>query len=68
MAAWIAQYRTNLSAAEREALRAQLGADGGKAIVQAATAQYMSQDARYRATAAPVITELLTTLTDIQQH
>ena len=67
MAQWIAQYRTNLTSEERQALRARLGADGGRAIVQAATAQYLSQDVHYRATSAPVITQLLTTLTEIQK-
>jgi hypothetical protein len=67
MARWVASYRRQMTPAEKAALRTSLGADGGKAIVQAATAQYLSQDVHYRATTAPVITELLTTLTEIQK-
>ena len=67
MARWIAQYRTTMTAAERQALRDRLGEDHGHAIVRAATSQYLSQDVHYRATSAPVITELLTTLAEIQK-
>ena len=67
MARWIANYRRQMTPEDKQALRARLGADGGKALVQAATAQYMSQDVRYRAIAAPVITELLATLTEVQK-
>jgi len=67
LGAWLGNYRTNLTAADRQALRQALGPDGGKTVVRVATDQYLGQDARYRAASAPVITELLTTLTELQK-
>ena len=67
MAQWIAEYRKSMTPAEKEALRAHLCSEAGHARIQKATAQYLGQDVRYRAATAPVITELMTTLTTVQQ-
>ncbi len=66
MAEWVAKYRAGLSPQERQSLRATLDAPSGHAMVQAATAQYLQQDAHYRASTAPVISELMATLTAIR--
>ena len=64
---WIAKYRTSLTTSESTALRAQLQSDAGKAMLKQATAQYNTQDVYYRGSTAPVISELLTTIHEIQK-
>lgn len=66
MARWVADYRRTMTPAEKQALRDHLGTDAGRVAVQQATAQYLSHDVYYRAATASVITELMTTLTAIQ--
>lgn len=67
MAQWIAEYRRTMSPAEKESLSTHLRSDAGRRTLQQATAQYLSQDVRYRAATAPVIEELMTTLATIQK-
>ncbi|MEI7729425.1 MAG: hypothetical protein WCO56_07620 [Verrucomicrobiota bacterium] len=67
MARWIAEYRRTLSPDEKEALRNKLNSEAGRVKIKQATAQYLSQDVRYRSDSAVVVRELMTTLTAIQQ-
>ena len=67
MAQWVANYRRTMSPEEKESLRAQLGTEAGRKTLQQATAQYLSQDVRYRAATAPVIAELMATLAAVQK-
>jgi hypothetical protein len=67
-AKWVANYRNNLTAAERLALRAQLGSADGQRMLKRATAQYNAQDVYYRGQTAPVISQLLQTLHEVQRN
>lgn len=64
---WVAKYRTSMTPQERAALKAQLQSDASKALLRKATAQYNAQDVYYRGNTAPVISQLLTTLHEIQK-
>ncbi len=68
MAQWVADYRQNMTPAEKESLGAFLRTEAGRLTVQSATAKYLSQDAYYRAATAPVIRELMATLAEVQKH
>jgi hypothetical protein len=68
MAQWVADYRQNMTAEEKESLRSYLGTPAGRTTIQEATAKYLSQDVHYRAATAPVIRELMTTLAEVQKH
>lgn len=61
-------YRRNMTPDETKALADRFNSDAGRAQIQAATASYQSKDARFRAVAAPVIQELMTTLATVQNH
>ncbi len=67
MARWVAGYRESLTAQERASLNARFQTPEGKAMLRRATAQYNSQDVRYRGSTAPVISELLRTLNAVEQ-
>lgn len=67
MAQWIADYRRTMTPEEKAALNTHLSSPVGRTSIQQATAQYLRQDIRYRAATAPVITELMTTLTALQK-
>jgi hypothetical protein len=67
MATWIVNYRETMTDQEKRDLRQSLTSPEGEAAIRRATAQYLNQDINYRAANAAVITELLTTLTAIQQ-
>ncbi|MBI5388282.1 MAG: hypothetical protein HZA90_26760 [Verrucomicrobia bacterium] len=67
MAQWVADYRRTMSPEERQALREHLASDKARDTLKEATAKYLSQDVRYRAATAPVIAELMTTLSTIQK-
>ena len=67
MAGWVAGYRRSLSREERAALSARLSTPAGQAMLRQATARYLRQDVYYRAETAPVITELMATLAEIQK-
>lgn len=67
MARWLANYRASMSAAERAALNAQFQSPEGRSRLGRATAQYNSQDVLYRGYTAPVISELLRTLNEVEQ-
>jgi len=66
MARWVASYRASLSPQERAALSARFQTGQGQAMLRRATAQYNSQDVRYRGSTAPVISQLLRTLYEVQ--
>jgi hypothetical protein len=67
MAQWVEGYRQNMSPEEKESLNAFLRTDKGRVTVEQATAKYLSQDVRYRAATAPVIRELMITLSEAQK-
>jgi hypothetical protein len=67
MARWVAAYRASLTAEERAALNARFQTAEGHAMLRRATAQYNSQDVRYRGSTAPVISQLLRTLNEVEQ-
>jgi hypothetical protein len=62
----LAEYRSIMSPEERAGLAAYFRSAAGRAQVQQATACYLGKDVRFRSVAAPVVKELLTTLTDTQ--
>jgi hypothetical protein len=67
MARWIGGFGAALAPEERVALSAYFQTDPAQAMLRRATAQYNSQDVRYRVSTAPVISQLLRTLHDIEQ-
>ncbi len=66
MAAWVAEYRRTMTPQEKQALGTFFGSDAGRATLQRAAAQYLRQDAHYRASSAPVIRELMATVAAVQ--
>jgi hypothetical protein len=66
MARWVAAYRDSLTPQERAALKNRFQTGDGQAMLRRATAQYNSQDVRYRGSTAPVISQLLQTLNEVQ--
>ncbi len=66
-AEWIANYRQTMTPAEKQSLANYLRTDEARVTLQQATSQYLSHDVRYRSASAPVITELLTTLVEVQK-
>jgi hypothetical protein len=67
MARWVADYRTSMTPQDRTALNARLQTAEGQTMLKRATAQYNSQDVRYRGNTAPVISQLLRTLNEAEQ-
>jgi hypothetical protein len=67
MSRWLAGYRAGLTSAERAALNARFQQPEGRALLSRATAQYNAQDVHYRGQTAPVISELLRTLNEVEQ-
>ena len=68
MAHWIADYRTTMTPDERAALGAYVRSDVGRDTVRQATVQYLVQeDVHFRASTAPVIQELMTTLATVRK-
>lgn len=61
-------HRRAMTPDEKKALADHFNSASGRAQVQAATASYQSKDVRFRAVAAPVIQELMTTLAVLQEH
>jgi hypothetical protein len=61
-AKWVQQFRDSLTPAQRADLSARLEAGGGNSMLAQATAQYNTQDVRYRGETAPVISQLLKTI------
>lgn len=68
MAQWIADYRRTLSPDERSALNSYFRSATGRATLQQATAQYLAKDVYFRAATAPVIAELMTTLSTVESR
>lgn len=67
MARWIANYRKTMSPQERSELQAALDSDSGRAMLQQATSQFLSQDVYYRGDQQPVISELMATLAGLRK-
>ena len=63
----IVEYRRIMLPEEKEALRDYFRTEAGRAQVRKATACYLSKDVRFRDVSTPVIQELLTTLTTLEQ-
>lgn len=68
MAKWVEDYREKLTNEEREILKTQFQTPDGRAMLRQATAQYNSQDVHYRGTTAPVISQLLRTISSVQSE
>ncbi len=68
MAQWVEDYRKSLTHAERATLNAYFQTEEGRQMLRQATAQYNSQDVRYRGLTAPVISQLLNTLGSVQKQ
>jgi len=66
MARWVAAYRDSLTSQERAALSARFQTPEGRAMLRRATARYNSQDVEYRGRTAPVISQLLRTIYQVQ--
>lgn len=66
MARWIEGYRNTLTAQERAALNEKFQRPEGRVMLRKATAQYNSQDVHYRGMTAPVISQLLNTISSVQ--
>lgn len=67
-AKWVEQYRKSLSPEQRAELTARLQTSDGQNMLRKATAQYNSQDVRYRGQTAAVISQLLTTIAILQKQ
>lgn len=67
MAQWISNYQQTMSPDEKTALAAYFQSSAGQAALQAATAQFMQQDAVYRCETVPVITQLMSTLATVNK-
>lgn len=67
MTRWVGEYRKSLTPQERATLNAHFQTETGHQMLRQATAQYNSQDVRYRGLTAPVISELLNTLSSVQK-
>jgi hypothetical protein len=63
---WIAEYRASMGSQERAALSAQLQCAEGRTMLRQALAQYNSQDVYYRGGTVPVISQLLTTIREVE--
>ena len=68
MADWIANYRNTMSAEERAGLQARLDSPAGRAMLQEATAQYLSQGVYYRGAQQVVVAELMATLAELRKR
>jgi hypothetical protein len=66
-AQWIANYRQGMTPEEKADLASHLHSQAGRATLQRATAEYLKRDVAYRAATAPVIAELMTTLSAVQK-
>lgn len=66
MAQWLARHRQQLAPEDKQRLAAYFQTEAGRRALEAATAKYLAQDVYYRAETAPVIRELMTTLTYLQ--
>jgi hypothetical protein len=67
MADWVASYRRTMSADEKEALNSYLRSDAGRTVLQRAASEYLQKDVHFRAATAPVIQELMTTVSTVQR-
>ena len=65
-ARWVENYRNSLTPEERAGLSAQFRSPEGVNMLRRATAQYNSQDVKYRGQTAPVISQLLKTISSLQ--
>jgi hypothetical protein len=66
MAEWVAGYRRTMSPEEKAALNQYLRSDAGRSILQRAASEYLQKDVHFRAATAPVIQELMTTVSTVQ--
>ncbi|MGA2246468.1 MAG: hypothetical protein ABSH48_15845 [Verrucomicrobiota bacterium] len=64
---WLANYRQNMSPQEKGDLADYFQSDSGRAALQAATGQFLNQDAEYRSATTPVINQLMTILSGVKK-
>ncbi len=67
MSRWVESYRNSLTPSERAVLREKFSTPEGRSMLRRATAQYNSQDVRYRGQTAGVISQLLKTIHSVEQ-
>ncbi len=66
-AKWLEHYRESLTGQERADLTARLQSAAGQSLLRQANAQYNSQDVWYRGQTAPVVSQLLKTVSNLQK-
>jgi hypothetical protein len=66
MARWVASYRGTISSDEKAALSSYLHSDAGRTVLQRAASEYLQKGVHFRAATAPVIQELMTTVSTVQ--
>lgn len=66
MAKWVEGYRKSMTDDERRTLNAKFSTPQGASMLHQATARYNSQDVQYRSATAPVISQLLRTISSVQ--
>lgn len=67
MARWVESYRNGMTPQERADLKTRLQGPEAAAMLKRATTQYNSQDVAYRGATAPVISQLLQTISSVQK-
>lgn len=65
-AQWIAGYRGGMTPEEKAGLAAYLRSEAGRQTLARATVEYLRRDVEYRSATAPVIAELMKTLSVVQ--
>jgi hypothetical protein len=68
MSRWVEHYRESMTPQERSDLKQKLAGPGAESMLKQATAQYNSQDVKYRGQTAPVISQLLRTIYTVQHE
>ncbi len=68
MAKWVENYRNTLTPETTVALKTQILSSDGQAMLRMATAHYNNQDVYYRGMTAPVVSQLLTTISQLQKN
>jgi hypothetical protein len=67
MGEWVANYRRTMSAEEKESLGRFLQSEPGRATLKRAASEYLQKDVHFRAATAPVIEELMSTVSAVQK-
>jgi hypothetical protein len=68
MSRWVEHYRESMTPRERSELKQKLTGPAAETMLKQATAQYNTQDVKYRGQTAQVISQLLRTIYTIQNQ